>query len=174
VLATLDPLRELDLLSGGEERHLPDVLQEELEGVGRDLGFGRSLRLGLSRLVRMDDGDLRLLERRVELVELRRLELELVERERELVRIDLPGAVAALEQPLPLVAGEDLLDRRSSGSARRFFGGQTAPLPRRRSQGSYESGGRQSRLKSGRYGSSRGSGEPPGRVASRAAPSPPA
>jgi hypothetical protein len=92
----------------------------------------------------VDDRDLRLLERRVELVELGRLELELVERERELVRVDLPGAVPDLEEPLALVAGEDLLDRRSSGSALRFFGGQAAPLPRRRSQGSYGSGGRQS------------------------------
>jgi hypothetical protein len=90
------------------------------------------------------DRDLRLLERSVELVELRRLELELVERERELVRVDLTGPVPALEQPLAVVAGEDLLDRRSSGSALRFFGGQAAPLPRRRSQGSCASGGRQS------------------------------
>jgi hypothetical protein len=90
------------------------------------------------------DGDLRLLERGVELVELRRLELELVERERELVGVDLTGPVPALEQPLAIVAGEDLLDRRSSGSALRFFGGQAAPLPRRRSQGSCGNGGRQS------------------------------
>ena len=75
----------------------------------------------------MDNSDLRLLQRGVELVQLRRLEIELVEGERELVRVDLPGAVAALEQPLALVAPEDLLDRRASGSALRVVCGQTAP-----------------------------------------------
>ncbi len=94
-------------------------------------------------LVRVNDGDLRLLERRVEVVELRRLELELVECQRELVRVELARAVPGLEQPLPLVADEDVLDRRSSGSALRFFCGQTAPLPRRPSHGSYRYGGRQ-------------------------------
>jgi hypothetical protein len=100
----------------------------------------------------MHDGNLRLLERGVELVELRRLEVELVERECELVRVELTCAIPALEQPLALVAGEDLLDRRSSGSALRFFGGQAAPLPRRRSQGSCESGGRQSNEPLGQVG----------------------
>jgi hypothetical protein len=75
----------------------------------------------------VDDGDLGFLERGVELVELRRLEIELVEGERELVGVDLPRAVAALEQPLALVAREDLLDRRASGSALRVLCGQTAP-----------------------------------------------
>jgi hypothetical protein len=98
------------------------------------------------------DGDLRLLERGIELVELRRLELELVERERELVRVELTGPVPALEQALTLVAGQNFLDRRSSGSALCFFGGQAAPLPRRRSQGSYGSGGRQSVRTIGQFG----------------------
>ena len=92
----------------------------------------------------MDDRDLRLVERGVDVVELRRLELQLVERERELVGVELSRAVARFEQPLPLVAGENLLDRRSSGSALRFVGGQTAPLPRQPSHGSYRRGGRQS------------------------------
>jgi hypothetical protein len=92
----------------------------------------------------VDDRDLRLVEGGVEVVELRRLEVQLVERERELVRVELACAVPGLEQPLALVAGEDLLDRRSSGRALRFVGGQTAPLPRRRSHGSYAGGGRQS------------------------------
>ena len=87
---------------------------------------------------------MRLFERGVEVVELRRLELQLVERERELVRVDLARAVSGLEQPLALVARENLLDRRSSGRALRFVGGQTAPLPRQRSHGSYAGGGRQS------------------------------
>jgi hypothetical protein len=141
VLTALDALRELDLLRRGEQRNLADVLQEELQCVGRDLRLG--LWLGLVRR-RRNDRDLRLVERRVDVVELRRLELQLVERERELVRVELPGAVADLEQALPLVTGEDFLDRRSSGSALRFFGGQTAPLPRRPSHGSHADGGRQS------------------------------
>ncbi len=142
VLAALDALRQLDLLRRRQQRDLADVLEEELQGVGRDL------RLGLDRGLRlvgvgMDDRDLRLLERGVEVVELRGLQLELVERERELVCIDLARSVPALEQPLALVAGEDLLDRRSSGSALRIVSGQTAPLPRRPSHGSYSCGGRQ-------------------------------
>ena len=107
-----------------------------ISGSGSASGSGSSA-LGV------DDRDLCLFEREVEVVELRGLQLELVERERELVRVDLAGAIAALEQPLALVAREDLLDRRSSGSALRFFSGQTAPLPRRPSHGSYRCGGRQ-------------------------------
>jgi hypothetical protein len=91
------------------------------------------------------DRDLRLVERSVEVVELRRLELQLVERERQLVGVELTRAVPGLEQPLALVTGEDLLDRRASGSALRFVGGQTAPLPRQPSHGSCACGGRQSR-----------------------------
>ena len=75
VVAALDPLGELDLLGGGEERHLADVLEEELQRVGRDLGLGRSQArsrsascLGLGG----DDLDLLLVERVVERVELRR------------------------------------------------------------------------------------------------------
>jgi hypothetical protein len=142
VLAAFDALRELDLLRRGQERDLADVLEEELERVGRDLGLGVRLRLGVG-LVGVNDGDLRLVERRVELVELRRLEVELVERERELVRVDAARAVSDLQEPLPLVAREDFLDRRSSGSALRVVSGQTAPLPRERSHRSYTGGGRQ-------------------------------
>jgi hypothetical protein len=142
MLAALDALRELDLLRRRQQRDLADVLEEELKRVGRDLGLG--LDLGLRVVgVRVDDRDLRLVEGGVEVVELRRLEVQLVERERELVRVELACAVPRLEQPLALVAGEDLLDRRSSGRALRFVGGQTAPLPRRRSHGSYAGGGRQ-------------------------------
>ena len=93
VLAALDPLRELDLLRRGEERDLADVLQEELQRIGRDLGLGSTSGSGSSALVRVDDGDLGLFERRVEVVELRRLQLELVERERELVGVELARAV---------------------------------------------------------------------------------
>jgi hypothetical protein len=122
-----------------------------LQSVGRDLRLGLDFRLGLVRR-RRDDRDLRLVERRVDVVELRRLELQLVERERELVGVELPGAVADLEQALALVTGEDFLDRRSSGSALRFFGGQTAPLPRRPSHGSHADGGRQSNDPLGQVG----------------------
>jgi len=152
VLAALDPLCELHLLGRGEQRDLADVLKEELERVGRDLGLGLDLGLRLLRLVGMDDGDLGLLESRVEVVELCRLELELVERERELVGVELPGAVPRLQESLALVADEDLLDRRASGSALRFFSGQTAPLPRRRSHGSRTYGGRQSNAPLGQVG----------------------
>ena len=89
MLAALDPLRELDLLCRREQRNLADVLEEELERVGRDLGLRRlDLDLGLVGLARVHDRDLRLVERGVELVQLRRLELELVERERDLVRVE--------------------------------------------------------------------------------------
>jgi hypothetical protein len=103
VLATLDPLRELDLLRRREQWDLADVLEKELEGVGRDLGLGLDLDLGLIRLTRVNDRDLRLVEGGVDVVELRRLELELVQRERELVRVELARAIARLEQPLALV-----------------------------------------------------------------------
>jgi hypothetical protein len=96
VLAALDALRELDLLGRSEEGHLADVLEEELERVGRDLRLGLGLRLGLLG-VRVHDRDLRLLERGVEVVELGGLEVELVECECELVRVDLTGPVPALE-----------------------------------------------------------------------------
>jgi hypothetical protein len=92
----------------------------------------------------VDDSDLGLVECCVEVVQLSRVEVELVESERELVGVELAGAIAAFQQSLALVAREDLLDRRSSGSALRFFSGQTAPLPRRPSHGSYTCGRRQS------------------------------
>jgi len=156
VLATLDALRELDLLRCREQRDLADVLEEELERVGRDLRL--RLRLRLVGGTGVDDGDLGLVERRVDVVELRRLELQLVERERELVRIELARAVADFEQALALVADKDFLDRRSSGSALRIFGGQTAPLPRRRSHGSRADGGRQSNDPLGQVGPGRRAG----------------
>jgi hypothetical protein len=43
------------------------------------------------------DRDLRLVEGRIEVVELRRLEFELVEGQRELVGVELPGAESDLE-----------------------------------------------------------------------------
>jgi len=131
-------------LRRSEKRHLADVLQEELQRIGRDLGRRLDFGLGVVDCVGVDDRDLRLFESCIEVVQLSRVEVELVESERELVGVELAGAIAALEQPLALVAREDLLDRRSSGSALRSFSGQTAPLPRRPSHGSYRCGRRQS------------------------------
>ena len=39
VVAALDPLRELDLLRRGQQVDLADVLEEELERLGRDLAL---------------------------------------------------------------------------------------------------------------------------------------
>ena len=99
MLTQLDPLRELDLLCRGEERHLADVLEEELQGVGRDLRFRRPLflRSGFG-LLGADDIDLCLLEGRVELVHLSGIEIELVESEGDLLGIELASALARLEQ----------------------------------------------------------------------------
>jgi hypothetical protein len=117
VVAALDPLCELDLLRGRQERNLADVLQEELQRVGRDLGLGglpRALALGLLLgLLRHDDLDLLLVERVVERVDLRGIEIQLVERECELVRIEPPLRPAGLEQRAALVGLEnDLRCRR--------------------------------------------------------------
>ena len=105
VVAALDPLRQLDLLRGGEQRHLADVLEEELERVGRDLACLLDLRLGL---VPLDDLDLQLVERRVELVDLRRVEVELVESARDVLREQLPCQPPALEQRLCLDGRQDV------------------------------------------------------------------
>ena len=110
VVAALDPLRELDLLGRREERHLADVLQEELQRVGRDLGLGRlprALALGLDRLgLGDDDLDLLLVERVVERVDLRGVEVELVERERDLVRVEPTLRTTRLDERPPLVRRE--------------------------------------------------------------------
>ena len=96
VVSALDPLRQLDLLSGGEQVDLADVLQEELQRLGRDLTL---VDLGLF-LGRFDDLDVQLLELAVQLVDLCRLELELVHRDGELVRCELPGLLGARDQRL--------------------------------------------------------------------------
>ncbi len=129
MVAPLDTLRELDLLRGGQERDAPDVLQEELKRVSRDLGV--RLRLALGLFLGVDDRNLRLVERGVELVELTRLEVELVEREGDLVGLQAAGLESGLEQALSLVGREDILDRCSNRRALRFSC-QPAPIPRRR------------------------------------------
>jgi hypothetical protein len=119
VVATFDALCELHLLRRGQERDASDVLQEELKRIGRDLGV--RLGLALDLLLGGDDRDLRLVECRVELVELARLQIELVERERDLVGIELPGLATDLEQPLSFVGREDVLDRCSNRRTFRFY-----------------------------------------------------
>ncbi|HJS49507.1 MAG TPA: hypothetical protein VJ745_04230 [Gaiellaceae bacterium] len=115
MVAAFDPLRELHLLRCGKERNAADVLQEELQRICGDLGI--RLDLGLDVVVRRDDCDPRFLEGGVELVQLRRLELELVQCQCDLVRIEAARAISALEEPLRLVRREDVLDGRSSGRA---------------------------------------------------------
>jgi hypothetical protein len=130
VVAALDALCELHLLRRGQQRNAPDVLQEELERVGRDLGV--RLRLALDLLLCCgDDRDLRLVERSVELVELARLQVELVERKRYLVGIELPRLATDLEQALSLVGRENVVDRCSNRGPFRFYC-QTITIPRRR------------------------------------------
>ena len=144
VVAALDALRELDLLRRGQQRDLADVLEEELERVGRDLGAARPRARSRLVLLGMDDRDLRLVEGGVELVELARLEIELVERECDLVRVEPAGLEPGLEQALRLVGREDVLDRCSNRRALRFPCDQSAPLARRRSHRSHRGGRRQS------------------------------
>ena len=111
MVAGLDALCELDLLRGGEQRHLADVLEEELERVGRDLGFDLPLLLALLRgAVDGDDFDLRVLEGRVELVQLCGVEVELVESEGDLLGVELAGEPAGIEQRARLCQIEDTLD----------------------------------------------------------------
>ena len=108
MVAPLDPLRELDLLRSGEELDLADVLEEELQGVGGDLRLGRPflLCLGLA-LLATDDVDLGLFERRIELVQLRRIEVELVERESDLLGLEPAGSLTGLEERPYLEQVED-------------------------------------------------------------------
>ena len=86
VVAALDPLRELDLLGGGEQVDPADVLEEELQRVGRDLGLGRLLDLGL-----VEHG-----QRAGQLRGLRILGLELVSVESARIRLLLEEGCAGL------------------------------------------------------------------------------
>ena len=108
VVAALDALRKLDLLRRGEQVDLADVLEEELQRVRRDLArlCDRLLLLDL-----VDDGndlDLHLLERLVELVHLPRVELELVERERDVVLRDRTGGLGRLQKIPGFLGLEDV------------------------------------------------------------------
>jgi hypothetical protein len=101
VVAALDALRQLDLLRGREQVDLADVLQEELQRVGRHLT--RLLRLLLVVVGLGHDLDLKLLESVVEVVDLARLEVELVQGDRNLVGAQMPGFLACLQQRLGVV-----------------------------------------------------------------------
>src|SRR5439155_380720 len=107
VVAALDPLRELDLLRGREQVDAADVLEEELQRIGGDLAPVRGHDLLLDGQlflfhVAADDVDLELLELRVEVVELSGVEVELVERERDLLGGERAGGARGLEQRLRL------------------------------------------------------------------------
>jgi len=94
MLAALDALRELDFLRGREQLDLADVLEEELQRVRRDLARRLSRPLFLLVVSVVHDLDVQLLERVVELVDLRRVELELAERSRDLFAAERPGRAA--------------------------------------------------------------------------------
>ena len=91
-VAALDALGEVDLLLGGEQADLADVLQEQLKGVGRHvrLEVERRLRLAAAALVRralylpggegrvdlLDELDLGLLEEAVQLLDVGLVEVD--------------------------------------------------------------------------------------------------
>src|SRR5437763_6800846 len=114
VVAALDPLGELDFLCGGQQVDLADVLEEQLQRVGRDLAH-LGLRLG-GRFLRLRAGlehlDLHLLQGVVEVVDLRRLELQLVECQRDLCGVQRAVLARGLEQALCLLGLEQLGDCR--------------------------------------------------------------
>ena len=117
MITKLDPLCELDLLSGGQQRHLANVFQKELQGVGRDLRLGAPILVGIGvDLLGRDDVDLSLLEGGIELVELGRVEVELVKGERDLLRVELAGPTAGIKQRPDL---EQVEDARCGGGRRR-------------------------------------------------------
>ncbi len=93
-VAALDPLGEVDLLLGGQQAHLADVLEEQLQRVGRHVrleverGFGfapaalvgRALELrggGDRRVDVLDELDLGALEEAVQLFDVRLVQVEL-------------------------------------------------------------------------------------------------
>src|SRR5262249_14797402 len=110
VVATLDPLREPDLLGGGQQLDASDVLEEELKGIRR--GLERVLlRLGVVGVVRRgDDLDLLLLECLARLVALAASELQVVDRGRDLLGGPRPALATRLEKTLCLVGLEEVFD----------------------------------------------------------------
>jgi hypothetical protein len=111
VVAALDALGELDFLRGREQRHAADVLEEQLEGVGGDVVcFGLEIELGLLGGSLLEHLDVQLLESVVELVDLRGLQLELVEAQRDLFLSQEPRVLTLPDQRL----GGVLLQQRQS------------------------------------------------------------
>ena len=74
LIALLDALGELDLLAGGQQRHAANVLQEELQCVGRDLAGRevqrRALDLHLDLIGLLDNADIGGVEGPVDLFDL--------------------------------------------------------------------------------------------------------
>src|SRR5215831_6909937 len=102
VVTALDPLRELDLLRGGEQVDLPDVLQEELQRVCRDLA--RLLHRCLVVFLRPgDDLDMELFECVVEVVDLGGIEVELVQRDSDFVGVQLAAFATGVQKCLGVV-----------------------------------------------------------------------
>jgi hypothetical protein len=107
MLAALDALRELDFLGCREQVDPADVLQKELERICR--GFGCARRGGFFLFFRRDDLDLLLLERRVELVELDYLKVEVDQREGDLLRRHRAAFAGGLHEALRLIRLEHVL-----------------------------------------------------------------
>ena len=111
-VAALDPLGELDLLGGGEQRVASDLAEEELQRVRRRLdarievarrggGFLDGL-LGLG----LDDLDPALFELAIEQLDVSGLELEQIDGFGQFGRIDTSGGLCLLEQRLDFVGVE--------------------------------------------------------------------
>src|SRR5262249_37270173 len=90
------------------EVDLADVLQEELQRVGRDLARLRDRDLLLLVVDGGDDLHLHLLEGLVELVDLTGVEIELVECERDVVLSHRSGVLRRLEQISSFLGLEDV------------------------------------------------------------------
>ena len=115
-VAALDPAGEVDLFLGGEQPDLADVLQEQLKGIGRHvrLEVDRRLRLAPAALVGraiflpgrqgrvdlLDQLDLGALEERVQLLDVRLVEVHLGQRGRDLGEREDADLLTLEDQPL--------------------------------------------------------------------------
>ena len=107
MVAALDALRQLDLLRRGQQVDLADVLQEELERVGRDVGRVEVERVLFGLFLDRHDLDVQLLEHAVELVDLGGVERQLVKHDRDLLGRQLSGLSARLQKLPRLLRLED-------------------------------------------------------------------
>src|SRR5438270_306858 len=111
VVAALDPLRKLDFLRRGEQLDLADVLEEELQRVGRDLARLGFRFLVLLHLDRCHHFDVQLFERAVEVVQLAGVEVELVQCKRDLLRAQrAAGCLRGLEEVTCLTRVQNVRD----------------------------------------------------------------